>query len=128
MARILLIEDDESVRPMLRLVLTHFGHTVMEAVDGKEGLALVASSDFDLVITDLVMPEVEGLDVLMQLRKRTPPIKAIAISGGGRVHPKGYLQLAKRLGASKVLRKPFSNDALLAAVQEVLLLDPPQKL
>jgi len=120
MARILLIDDDDSVRTVLRLTLIHFGHTVIEARDGREGLALFAHADADLVITDIVMPEVEGLEVLMTLRERKPPVKIIAMSGGGRVSAADYLHAAKLMGAASVLSKPFSNQALMAAIDDVL--------
>jgi DNA-binding response OmpR family regulator len=121
MARILLIEDDNEVRTMLRLTLIHFGHTVMEARNGKEGLELFRRANADLVITDIVMPEKEGLEVLIELRERqVPPVKVIAISGGGRQKATEYLRLAKLMGAARVLAKPFSNEALLAAIDELL--------
>jgi CheY-like chemotaxis protein len=121
MARILLIDDDDSVRTVLSLALTEHGHTVIEAHDGKEGLELYKHAKADLVITDIVMPEKEGLEVLMKLMKKHPPAKIIAISGGGgKHHPAHYLHAARLLGAAKVLAKPFSYELLLAAVNEVL--------
>lgn len=120
MARILLIDDDDALRTMLRLTLNHFGHTVVEARNGREGLALYPHADVALVITDIVMPEVEGIEVLMELRKVEPRVKIIAISGGGRASATDYLRLARKLGASRVLAKPFSNEALLAAINDVL--------
>ena len=114
MARILLIDDDDSVRTMLCLTLTHFGHTVIEARNGKEGLELFQHANADLLITDIVMPEKEGLEVLMELRKKDPPVKIIAISGGD------YLHMAKLMGAAKVLAKPFSTNVLIAAIDELL--------
>ena len=106
---------------MLRLTLIHFGHTVMEARNGKEGLELFRRANADLVITDIVMPEKEGLEVLIELRERqVPPVKVIAISGGGRQKATEYLRLAKLMGAARVLAKPFSNEALLAAIDELL--------
>jgi len=121
MARILLIDDDKAVRTMLRLTLAHFGHTVFEARNGKEGLELFKPANVDLVITDIVMPEKEGLEVLMDLRdKQVPPVKVIAISGGGRLSAADNLHLARLLGAAKVLAKPFSNEVLIAAVNELL--------
>ena len=114
MARILLIDDDDSVRTMLCLTLAHFGHTVIEARDGKEGLELFQNANVDLLITDIVMPEKEGLEVLMELRKRHPPVKIIAISGGD------YLHMAKLMGAAKVLAKPFSSNVLIEAIDELL--------
>ena len=114
MARILLIDDDDSVRTMLRLTLAHFGHTVIEARNGKEGLELFQHANADLLITDIVMPEKEGLEVLMELRKKHPPVKIIAISGGD------YLHMAKLMGAAKVLAKPFSTNVLIEAIDELL--------
>ena len=125
MARILLIDDDDSLRTMLRLTLSHFGHTVIEARNGKEGLELFARANADLVMTDIVMPEVEGLEVLMELRKKEPPVKIIAMSGGGRVSATDYLRIARQMGAAQVLAKPFSNEAMMAAINELV---PPQEI
>ena len=116
MARILLIDDDEPVRTTLRLTVEHFGHTVIEARDGTEGLALFQHANADLVITDIVMPEKEGFEVLRELRRTHPPVKIIAISGAGRDSGAAYLQTARLMGAAKVLAKPFSADVLMAAI------------
>ncbi len=120
MAKILLIDDDEPLRAVMRETLEHFGHVVLEARDGKEGLALFEHSQADLVITDIVMPEKEGLEVLMELRKRPVPVKVIAISGGGSTGKVEYLHIAKLMGAAAVLAKPFSVTALMAVVDEQL--------
>lgn len=120
MARILIIEDDEAVRTMLSLTLAHFGHAVIEARDGEEGLMLFKHNKTDLVITDIVMPEKEGLEVLMTLRKKVPPVKMIAISGGGRQSAKDNLHIAKLMGATRVLAKPVTTEVLMAVVNEVL--------
>jgi DNA-binding response OmpR family regulator len=120
MARILLIDDDDLVRRVLCLVLLNHGHTVIEASNGKDGLELFKTANADLVITDIVMPGKEGTEVLLELRKKTPPVKIIAISGGGRQGTADYLKVARHLGAAKVLSKPFSGDELLAAISEVL--------
>lgn len=120
MGRILLIDDDDSVRTMLRLTLTEFGHTVIEARDGVEGLAIFPPGGVDLVITDIVMPGKEGIEVIIELRRLHPQLKIMAISGGGRVGPNDYLRIASYLGAAKVLAKPFSNQELLAVIDELL--------
>ena len=120
MARILLIDDDDAVRGMLSYALDHYGHTVTEACNGREGLELLARSEIDLVLTDIVMPEMEGLAVLMELRKKQPPVKIIAMSGGAREGAGDYLHVAKLMGAGKVLGKPFSTEVLLAAIRELL--------
>jgi len=125
MARILLIDDDDSLRDMLRRTLEHFGHTVIEARNGQEGLGLLPHASADLLITDIVMPEKEGLEVLMALRKMKSPIKIIAMSGGGRVSAEDYLRTAKIMGAARVLAKPFSNESLTAAINELLAAPSP---
>jgi DNA-binding response OmpR family regulator len=118
MARILLIEDDNEVRTMLRAVLADAGHTVIEARDGQEGLNLFRQAGAALVVMDIVMPEKDGLSVLMELRGARPPVKVIAMSGEGNVSD--YLDTARLMGAAKVLAKPFRNAALLAAIDDLL--------
>jgi CheY-like chemotaxis protein len=120
MAHILLVEDDDGVRAMLRDTLVHDGHEVTEARNGQEGLALYCQIKPDLLVTDIVMPEKEGLELLMELRKRDRHAKIIAISGGGQKQRADYLQMARLMGAAQVLAKPFASAALRAAVAEVL--------
>jgi DNA-binding response OmpR family regulator len=119
MATILLIDDDENLRTMAALVLRHAGHTVVEACNGKVGLELFNNGMPDLVITDMVMPEKEGFEVLTEVRKRQPPVKVIAMSGGGLQKPADNLRMAGHLGA-RVLMKPFSTTELVAAVDELV--------
>jgi DNA-binding response OmpR family regulator len=119
MASILLIDDDNDLRAMAAFVLRHAGHSVVEACDGKVGLEHFRKSKPDLVITDMVMPEMEGFEVLSELRKSKAPVKTIAMSGGGQRKPTDNLRMAGHMGA-KVLSKPFSKDELLAAVNELL--------
>ena len=120
MARILLIDDDNLFRATLHLTLADFGHTVIEARDGKEGMKLLPDARADLVITDLVMPEMEGFEVLTEVRKTHPPMKIIVVSGGVQGDTRNFLRMAEHLGAGKVLAKPFTSEALLAAVNELL--------
>ena len=123
MARIVLIDDDETLRSMLRLLLTQLGHEVREARNGKEGLAHYVREGADLVITDIVMPDKEGLETILELRRKHGVEKIIAMSGGGRVPSSEYLRAAERMGAARVIAKPFSNDEMIAAVNEVLALE-----
>jgi CheY-like chemotaxis protein len=120
MARILLIDDDDSFREMLRLTLTHFGHTVIEARDGKAGLKLLPQANADLVMTDIVMPEKDGIEVILELKNIRPNLKIIAMSGGARISAATHLLAARQLGAAKILSKPFTNEALIAAIGELL--------
>ena len=118
MARILLIEDNDFLRAMLRETLELAGHTVIEARNGAEGLDLFRQAGADLVITDMVMPDKDGLEVVRVLREQVSPVNIIAISGAGN-SAEDYLDRAYRMGV-KVLRKPFPLAALIAAVGELL--------
>ena len=120
MARLLLIEDNDALRTTLAELLTLAGHAVVEASNGRGGLDLFRQGGADLVITDLVMPEIEGLEVVRQLRNVHSPVNVIAISGGGRAPAAVYLEAARLLGAAKVLHKPFTLAVLLAAINELL--------
>ena len=120
MAHLLLIDDDDLFRAMLCDDLTHRGYTVTAARDGKEGLALYAHAPADLVIVDLIMPEKEGIEVIVELKRNWPQAKIIAISGGGRIAPDNILKIARHLGAQCLFAKPFSNDELVVAIKEML--------
>jgi len=120
MARILVIDDEKPIRILLREMLERTGYKVIEASDGKKAMALLREETVDLVITDILMPDQEGLQTIRELRRDYPQIRIIAISGGGAVGPETYLQMAKRLGADRTLTKPFSIDELLGAVGELI--------
>lgn len=122
MASILLVDDDEFVRGILRKALISVGHEVEEAPDGKVALAAYRRQPSDLVITDLVMPEKDGLEMIRELRRLDPAVKIIAMSGGGRMVAPAqlYLESARIFGAVRILAKPFNAPALLKAVSEVL--------
>lgn len=119
MARILVIDDDEDVRQMLRRILEHAGHEVVEADNGAVGVKLFREEPSDLVITDIIMPEKEGIETIRDLRKLQKEVKIVAISGGGRVGPSDYLTAAKMLGAMKTFSKPFSRQEILDTVDEL---------
>ena len=124
MASILLVEDDDQLRTMLRLLLTSSGHQVWEAANGTGACELYQQQGFDLVITDLVMPDVEGLGMIRDLRRINQNVRIIAISGGGqsggKSKAKEYLLIAQKLGAQLTLAKPFDNQEFLDAVSLVL--------
>jgi DNA-binding response OmpR family regulator len=121
--RILVIDDDPAVCGMLAEMLRREGYEVDEAADGRAGMKKFHETPAALVITDVVMPEQEGLETLMQLRAESATVKVIAISGGGRVGPDAYLNSAKTLGAHGILAKPFGREELLTAVKTVLEAD-----
>lgn len=120
MARILLADDSEDFVVVLREFLVRAGHEVITASNGIEALEAVGQSAFDLLITDIVMPEKEGLETITEMRRRAPSMKIIAISGGGRLGARDYLAAARVLGASATLPKPFVREDLLKAVDSVL--------
>jgi DNA-binding NtrC family response regulator len=118
MVRILVIDDDDDFRSMLCTALEYVGYTVAEARNGQEGSQRQRMEPVDLVITDILMPEQEGLETIQALRQEFPGIKIIAISGGvGRLN---FLPLARKFGALRTLQKPFTLQQLYDVVREVL--------
>jgi YesN/AraC family two-component response regulator len=101
-------------------VLAKNKYTVLEASDGKEAITKFKPSITDLIITDIIMPNVEGLKLIMKIREIKPEIKIIAISGGGKAGPGSYLNIAKALGADAIFSKPFSINDLLNKVKELV--------
>jgi DNA-binding response OmpR family regulator len=120
MAHILIIEDDTILRESLRLALEELGYRVSEASDGRMGLAAHRSTPVDLVITDLIMPGMEGIETIKKFKRLSPSVKIIAISGGGVGKGADYLSMAGKLGANRTLAKPFSMEELAPLVAEVL--------
>lgn len=120
MARILLVEDDDALRVMLKVLLTGAGHEVWEAADGTRICDVYQQQRFDLVITELVMPNVEGLEVIMELRRTDPNVRIIAMSGVGKGRDEEYLRIARKVGAQVTLSKPFGNEQFLEAVRSAL--------
>jgi CheY-like chemotaxis protein len=127
MARMLVVDDNDLVLQTVRSMLERGGHQVAVAVDGRDGLKRFQSGDFDLVITDILMPEVEGFEMVRALRESSSAIPIIVMTGGpsGR-NPGGqpagpdYLQMARILGATRTIEKPFAGPQLLALVAECL--------
>lgn len=119
MALILLIDDEDLVRAGLRRPLEQAGHTVIEARDGAEGLRRFYEWQPDVVVTDIIMPNVEGIEVILTLRREAPQVKIIAISGGGLKRTPLFLEFASEFGANEVLQKPFPPSALVATVSRL---------
>jgi len=120
MPRILLVDDDESFRPMLHETLERFGYEVVTAVNGREAIDRYRERPADLVLTDVIMPDKEGLETIREIRREWPDARIIAMSGGGCTSSDNYLKMARTMGAAEVLSKPFSNQDLLAAIEGVL--------
>ena len=117
---ILLVDDDDQFRGMLCEALTSEGFQVREASDGSQGIKHYAEQPADVVITDLVMPEKEGLEMIVEIKQLHSEVKIIAMSGGGRGSSQDYLKMAKAFGAQLVLAKPFSHREILEGISQVL--------
>ncbi|UCG88291.1 MAG: response regulator [Gemmatimonadota bacterium] len=120
MAKILVIDDEEGVRRAIGKVLVRAGYEALEAPDGKVALSLLKDEPPDLVICDLFMPEMDGVEVLRELRRHYPDLRVVAISGGAYHGKVELLDVAKGLGAVAVLKKPFQSQQLLDVIHEQL--------
>jgi CheY-like chemotaxis protein len=120
MAKVLLIDDDKLMGETTERMLVRFGHSVVRVANGALGVEAYPTVKPDLVITDIVMPEQDGLETITQLLAVDPQLPILAISGGGRTGNAVFLVAAKQAGAREVLAKPFRLDALLAAVDRCL--------
>ncbi len=117
---ILLVEDDSELREMLRTALLRKDYTVIEADNGKDALIRFKPGVTDVVIADLIMPEEDGLKVIIKVKELKPGIRTIAISGGGKAGPSSYLEMARALGADAVYSKPFSVTDLVKKIEDLL--------
>jgi len=121
MAKILLIDDNSDFREMVRQMLEPEGYEIQEATDGQNGMELFRQSPADLVLTDILMPDKDGISTMCDLKKEFRDVKIIVVSGGGDYgNAEDYLSAAKTLGALRILTKPFKRAELIAMVKEVL--------
>jgi CheY-like chemotaxis protein len=121
MARILVVDDVEAIRQAMAIVLEKEGHEVVQAADGLDGIRRLREAPVDLLVTDVLMPGADGIEVIKAVRQHAPQLKVIAMSGGGNQLPAGFsLKMAQAFGAKAVLYKPFENAELVEAVRSVL--------
>jgi two-component system response regulator (stage 0 sporulation protein F) len=120
MAKILLVEDDNLVRDMLVQVLQRASHEVESAANGEEATELLKTMHPDIMVTDIIMPKKSGITLISEVKNKHPKMEIIAISGGGRLDPTGYLDLSESLGASVSFEKPVDKSALLMAIDLLL--------
>jgi CheY-like chemotaxis protein len=120
MAKIYVFDDEPAILLMIKKMLEKAGYEVDTALNGREGMELFKRNVPDLLVTDIIMPEMEGLETIFALRTKYPKLKIIAISGGGRISPSGYLPGAKLLGADLVFEKPLVQKEFLQAVSLLL--------
>lgn len=117
---ILIIDDDPAVSRTLSLILTRAGYQVATAVSGRSGLELLTGGAFDLVLTDIIMPELDGIEAIRKIRTDHPGLRVIAMSGGGQIDKADFLHMAEALGADRVIEKPVRSDKLLELVGSVM--------
>ena len=120
MRRILIIDDDHHILLMIKKMLERAGFKVELASNGNKGLELLKRMPVDLVITDIIMPEKEGLETIREMKRLRSDLKIIAMSGGGRISSDNYLETARVFGATRVLGKPFSQKQMVSAVHDLL--------
>ena len=120
MSAILVVDDDPQVLEVVGEMLRLEGYDVVTAADGREAVAKFRDTPFDLVITDLIMPEKEGLETIVEIRTVRRSVPVIAMSGGGRIGPTDYLETARHIGASATLAKPFARSELITLVSHLL--------
>jgi len=131
MRRILIVDDEEDIRFSLRLLLKDAGYAIMVAGDGIAAEELLNENEFDLIITDLVMSNMEGIELITSIKRNFPEVKIIAMSGGGMmIDPvekvaaaRFYLKAATQFGADYTLQKPFGNNILLEYVADCFALE-----
>jgi DNA-binding NtrC family response regulator len=120
LARILIIDDDNDVRDVLRQMLEREGYEVDEACNGDDGVKIFSEQRQDLVITDILMPGMGGVQTIMELRLLSPDVKIIAISGGDQIAPEYYLKMIKNFDTLYEMKKPIMREPLLQAVKSIL--------
>ena len=120
MTRVLVVEDDSNLRNIVRCILQKAGYEVVEACNGIEAADKIAEFPVQLVITDILMPDREGIETIVGLHRKYPDVKIIAMSGGGKGGADHYLDMAREFGADQTMHKPFDKSDLLDAVGDLI--------
>lgn len=120
MAHILVIDDEPDIRLLIRGLLEKAGHRIDEASNGEEGLIRASENDYAVVVCDLIMPDKEGIETIMELRRRHPDARVVAVSGGGIRRQMNILHMAQKLGADRILPKPFDPEEFVEAIKDLL--------
>lgn len=118
--KILFVDDDISIRQLHKQILENEGYHVEIARNGHEAIQVLAEKNVDMVITDILMPDIDGFELIMEIRRNHPQLKVMAISGGGRLSSDEYLTLANQLGVLYTLEKPFTKNQFVETVKQIL--------
>lgn len=121
MARILIIDDEPAVRAVMRAMLESARHHILEAANGMAALAALAAAPIDVVVTDILMPDRDGIETILDIRKQFPAVKILAMSGGGLCGKHDLLEAAQKLGAHDTMSKPFRKSEILAKIDRLLI-------
>ncbi|MFN4354250.1 response regulator [Parvibaculum sp.] len=119
MSRVLVIDDDPLIRQTIRFALEEAGFCVDEAESGVDGCLAVTDGNFDLMITDILMPDKDGIETIIEVKRTQPDLRILAMSGGGKIDGGEFLNLARRLGVNDTISKPFQIVSLLAKVERL---------
>ena len=120
MCKILIIDDEPHILLMLKKMLERAGYEVDLASNGNEGMEIFQKESADMVITDIIMPEKEGLETIREMKRLYPGLKIIAMSGGGKISADNYLETAKIFGAHRIFQKPFTQKEFISTVNELM--------
>ncbi|WP_022728118.1 response regulator [Fodinicurvata sediminis] len=120
MRTVLLIDDEKTILEAMGYSLSKAGYTVFSAANGKEGLAFLDSQPVDAVVTDIIMPEKEGLETIIEIRRKWPDLPIVAISGGGRTRQLHFLEMSRDFGANEIMQKPFKPSQLIESLNRLL--------
>jgi len=120
MATILAVDDEQSIRDILKMALEDEGHEVTLADGGRQAQDCISKKSYNLIITDLIMPDIDGIAIIKFALKKNPNTRMITITGGGKTDTEHYVKLAAELGVRKIVHKPFDLDQIIDAVNDVL--------
>ena len=120
MPSILIIDDEKEICTVFKMALERAGYSVRTAMDGDAGIRMFKENPADLLIVDIIMPDKDGIETIVETRRTFPDVKIVAVSGGGRISSDEYLKMAKTLGANRTLEKPVTREVLLKTVKELV--------
>ncbi len=120
MKKILVVDDDDLIRDLIYEILEPNGYQILLADNGNKALEILDREEVDLIITDIIMPDKEGIETIIDIKKKLPQAKIIAMSGGGQLDANSYLSIAKKLGVKATITKPFDPAKLIRTIEEVL--------